>query len=161
MFKGEYVNTKGSLPNEGKQAPNFTLVRQDLSEVTLEAYGNKTKILNIVPSLDTGVCAASAKKFHEKLSERSDVIVVNISMDLPFAQGRFCATESLDGVETLSAFRSSFSDDYGVKMVDGPLSGLCSRAVVVIDKDNKVIYTEQVPEITQEPDYASVLNCLS
>lgn len=156
-FKGNQINTKGELPKIGEKAPDFTLVRQDLSEVSLEGFKNKKKILNIVPSLDTGVCASSAKKFHDKLADYKDAIVVNISMDLPFAQGRFCKAEGLTQVETLSSFRSSFPDDYGVRITDGPLKGLCSRAVVVIDENNKVIYTEQVPEITQEPNYDKVL----
>jgi len=160
-FKGVEVHTKGKLPEEGGQAPNFSLARQDFSEVSLETYGAKKKVLNIVPSLDTGVCATSAKKFNEKLAGRDDVIVINISMDLPFAQGRFCKAENLEQIETLSAFRSSFSDDYGVKMSDGPLSGLCSRAVIIVDENNKVIYSQQVSEITQEPDYENALKHLS
>ena len=159
-FKGNQINTKGDLPKIGDKAPDFKLIRQDLSEVSLSDFKNKKKILNIVPSLDTGVCATSAKKFHEKMASHKDAIVVNISMDLPFAQGRFCKTEGLTQTETLSTFRSSFPEDYGVRIIDGPLKGLCSRAVVLIDENNKVIYTEQVPEITQEPNYDKVLENL-
>lgn len=159
-FKGSEVNTSGQLPSIDDKAPNFTLVRQNLSEVTLGTFGKRKKVLNIVPSLDTQVCALSAKKFYKELAFKDDVILITISMDLPFAQARFCKAEGLDSAETLSAFRSDFSRDYGVEMVDGPLKGLCSRAVVVVDENDKVIYTEQVPEITQEPDYEKVLKIL-
>ncbi len=155
-FKGSPVHTIGSLPRVGEKAPNFTLVNRDLSESTLNEYPNKKKILNIVPSLDTGVCALSAKTFYEKLKSRDDVILINISNDLPFAQGRFCKSEDINTI-TLSGFRSSFADDYGVKIIDGPLAGLCSRAVILLDEQNKIIYTEQVPEIGKEPDYNKLL----
>lgn len=159
-LKGKQINTCGELPSVGGAAPNFLLIRQDLSEVELKDFSNKKKVINIVPSLDTSVCATSARKFHEKLSHRDDVVCLNVSMDLPFAQGRFCEREGLRNIETLSAFRSSFPKDYGVQISDGPLQGLLSRAIVVLDENNKVVYCQQVPEITQEPDYAKVLERL-
>jgi len=159
-FKGQPVKTNGDLPAIGNLSPGFTLVNADLTEVGLDDFGGKKKILNIFASLDTGVCANSVRKFYQLCKERDDVVVLNISMDLPFASGRFCSTENLEGCETLSAFRSSFADDYGIKMIEGPLSGLCSRAVVVLGEDNKVIYTEQVPEFTQEPSYEKAIEAL-
>jgi thioredoxin-dependent peroxiredoxin len=159
-FKGKSINTTGALPKMGFKLPDFALVRQDLSEATLAAFGNKKKVLNIFPSLDTGVCALSVKQFYKQIPNSSKVIVINISKDLPFAQKRFCDAEGLVDVESLSAFRSSFAKDFGLEIAEGPLKGLCSRAVIVLDENNQVIYTEQVPEITQEPDYAAVLKVL-
>lgn len=159
-FKGSPIKTIGSLPSVGDHAPDFKLVKQDLSEAELNSYADKKKILNIVPSLDTGTCALSAKTFYQKLSGRDDVVVLNISMDLPFAQGRFCKTEGLNNAETLSAFRSDFPETYGVMIAEGPLKGLCSRAIVLIDENNKVLYTEQVSEITHEPNYVKVIENL-
>lgn len=159
-FKGQPVKTIGKLPEVGSKAPDFSLVAQDLSEKTLSHFSGKKKIINIVPSLDTGVCATSAKKFHEALIRETDTILINVSMDLPFAQTRFCKGEHVNQEQVLSCFRSSFSKDYGVQMIEGPLKGLCSRAVVILDKDNKVVYAQQVPEITQEPDYDTVLKHL-
>ena len=159
-FKGKPVQTNGQLPTLGEHSPNFSLVNNDLEEVVLEDFGGKKKVLNIFPSLDTGVCASSVRNFHKLCKDRDDVVVLNISMDLPFASGRFCSTENLDNCQTLSAFRSSFPDDYGIMMTEGPLAGLCSRAVVVIGEDNKVLYTEQVPEITQEPSYEKAIEAL-
>lgn len=156
-FKGHPVKTIGALPEVGSKAPDFTLVAHDLSEINLGSFGSKKKIINIVPSLDTAVCAASAKKFQEAIRKEPDAVLVSVSMDLPFAQSRFCQSETVDQRQVLSCFRSTFPKDYGVQMIEGPLKGLCSRAVVVLDKDNKVIYVQQVPEITQEPDYDSVL----
>ncbi len=160
-FKGNSVETVGSLPALGAAAPDFVLVRQDLSEASLSDYPGKTRILNIFPSLDTSVCATSVKKFWEQAGQRPDTVILNISMDLPFAHGRFCQAEGLDNVKTLSAFRGSFGKDYGVAIGAGPLAGLLSRAVVVIDKDGRVAYIEQVSEITDEPDYAAALAALS
>lgn len=159
-LKGNEINTSGILPEVGVNAKEFCLVAGDLSEKSLASYDNKKKVLNIVPSLDTGVCAASARKFNEEASKLDNTVVLVISEDLPFAQGRFCETEGLKNVEALSSFRSSFGNDYGVEIVDGPLKGLTSRAVVVLDENNKVVYTEQVPEITQEPDYNKALDAL-
>ncbi|MDX2506807.1 MAG: thiol peroxidase [Gammaproteobacteria bacterium] len=153
-------DTLGELPAVGTIAKDFTLVAGDLSEITLASYAGKKKLLNIVPSLDTGVCATSAKKFNEQADSLDNTVVLVISADLPFAQQRFCEAEGLKNVDNLSTFRSSFADDYGLKIIAGPLSGLCSRAVIVLDENNKVLYTEQVPEITQEPDYDSALEAL-
>lgn len=158
-FKGSQINTIATLPKMNTIVPDFTLVRKDLSEVTLNAFKGKKKLLNIFPSLETGVCAMSVKQFYKKIGTRNDVVVLNISKDLPFAQGRFCIQEAINA-EVLSAFRSSFARDYGIEITDGPLKGLCSRAVVLLDENNKVLYTEQVPEITQEPDYDKVLAML-
>jgi len=157
-FKGTPVETAGSLPAAGSTAPDFKLVAGDLSEASLETFAGGTKILNIVPSLDTGVCQASARKFNAEAGNVPDAVIVNISADLPFAQKRFCDSEKLDHIHNLSTFRSpEFGKVYGVTMTTGPLTGLLSRAVVVLNKDNKVVYVEHVPEITQEPDYAAAL----
>ncbi len=150
----------GELPSVGTNAPAFTLVADDLSDKTLADYAGKKKLLNIVPSLDTGICATSTRKFNEQAGSLDDTVVLVISADLPFAQARFCETEGLKDVVALSTFRSSFPDDYQVKIIAGPLTGLCSRAVIILDAENNVIYTEQVPEIGQEPDYDSALSAL-
>jgi thiol peroxidase len=157
---GNPIHTAGELPAVGSTAPGFTLVRADLSEATLEDYAGKKKVLNIFPSLDTDICATAVRTFNQKAGGREGTIVLNVSADLPFAHRRFCATEGLEGVETLSVFRSSFGDDYGLKMVDGKMAGLCSRSVIVLDEANKVLYTEQVPEIAKEPDYDAALAAL-
>lgn len=160
-FKNSPIHTLGSLPEKGTSAPSFTLCSGGLEDVSLSDYRGKTLVLNIVPSLDTGVCQASARSFNQLISTLKDVVVANISMDLPFAQGRFCSSEGLDHIESLSAFRhSEFGKKYGVTILDGPLKGLFSRAIVVIDADGKVIHTQQVPEIAEEPDYEAVLNLL-
>lgn len=150
------LTTLGDLPAVGADAPNFTLVATDLSENTLSDFAGKTVILNIFPSIDTGVCAASTRAFNTHMNALENTVVLCISKDLPFALERFCGAEGLDKVIPLSAFRSSFGSDYGVEMNSGILSGLLSRAVVVI-KDGKVAYTEQVPEIAQEPNYQAAL----
>jgi thiol peroxidase len=155
-FKGNPINTNGSLPSVGSQAPAFTLVASDLSEKSLADYAGKKKVLTINPSYDTGVCQATARKFNESLSGRSDVVVLAISNDLPFAQKRFCEGEALSHVVPLSAFRSSFGEDYGLKLVDGPLRGLTARAVLVLNETNDVLVSQLVPEIASEPDYAAV-----
>ena len=160
-FKGTPAHTVGTLPDVGETAKEFNLTGQDLSEVTLATFGSKRKILNIFPSVDTGVCAASVRAFHKAASQLLNTVVLNISVDLPFATKRFCAAEGIDNVEAFSTFRSTFADDYGVRLTDSPLKGLCSRAVIVLDESNKVLYTQQVAEITTEPDYASALKTLS
>ena len=152
--------TVGDLPPVGSAAPDFTLTAGDLSEKTLADFTGMKKLLNIVPSLDTSVCAASARRFNEAAGSKENVDVLVISADLPFAQGRFCSVEGLKSVTALSTFRSSFPDDYGLRIAEGPMTGLCSRAVVFLDEDNRVIYTEQVPEIAQEPDYEAALAVL-
>lgn len=159
-LKGKPINTNGSLPKKGSKASDFVLVKQDLSEASLNSYGKKKKVLNIFPSLDTGTCALSVKQFYKQLPNTKELVVLNISKDLPFAQQRFCSAEGLNNVESLSAFRGSFAKDYGLEIVDGPLKGLCSRAVIVLDENNQVIYTEQVAEIAQEPNYGAVLSVL-
>lgn len=157
-LKGNPIHTCGTLPQIGTKAPDFTLVKSDLSDVTLASFKGKKKILNIVPSLDTGVCAASAKRFNDEVKKLSDVVVLTVSEDLPFAQDRFCKAEGIGNVVTLSDMRKKdFGKKYGVEIVDGPLAGVLSRAIVVLDANDKVVYTEQVPEIAQEPDFSKAL----
>ena len=156
--KGNPIHTNGQLPAVGSQAPDFVLVGSDLADVSLARFAGKKKILNIVPSLDTGICAMSARKFNEKAASLPGTVVIFASSDLPFAQKRFCAAEGIEGVVTLSMMRSrKFAKDYGVLISDGLLAGICARAVVVIDANDKVVYTELVPEIAQEPDYDKAL----
>jgi thiol peroxidase len=160
-FKGNPVNTSGNLPAVGSQAPDFTLVKSDLSSFSLKDLKGKKLILNIFPSLDTSVCATSVRKFNQMASGMDNTIVLAISKDLPFAHGRFCSTEGIANVTTLSGFRdSSFGKAYGVDTVDGPLAGLYARSVVVINETGKVVYTELVPETTHEPDYDKALKAL-
>ncbi|HEY8430715.1 MAG TPA: thiol peroxidase [Sandaracinaceae bacterium] len=159
-FKGNAVHTSGELPAVGERAPDFELVRQDLSTATLATYAGKKKVLNIFPSIDTGVCAKSVRTFHEHLSSKEGVVVLNVSADLPFAAKRFCGAEGIENAQTLSTFRSRFADDYGVRMTDGPLAGLCARAVLVLDADDRVVHRELVPEITQEPNYDAAIAAL-
>lgn len=158
-LKGSEVNTVGELPGIGTSAPDFSLVDGALADRTLADYKGKKKLLNIVPSLDTDVCAISTKKFNDAVKDREDLEVLVISADLPFAMGRFCGNEKLKSVTSLSMMRSKdFGNDYGVLISDGPLAGVVTRAVVVLDENDKVVYTELVPEITQEPDYDKALS---
>jgi thiol peroxidase len=160
-LKGTPIQTAGTLPKVGTTAPAFKLTQADLSDVGLEAFAGKKKVLNIVPSLDTAVCALSAQRFNREAGALADTVVINISADLPFAQKRFCESQSLKQAVNLSTMRSpSFGRDYGVVIVTGPLAGLMSRAVLVMDRDNKVVYAEQVPEIAQEPNYEATLFAL-
>jgi thiol peroxidase len=160
-LKGKPFKTIGELPAVGSKAPAFTLTNAALEDVGLDAFAGKKKVLNIVPSLDTPVCATSTRTFNQKAAGKKDTVVLVISADLPFAQKRFCSAEGIDGVVTLSMIRGkNFAKDYGVLITEGPLAGLCSRAVVVLDASNKVVYTEQVPEIAQEPDYDKALAAL-
>lgn len=160
-FKGTPVSTNGSLPQVGEQAPDFSLTSADLSQKSIKDFEGKRIILNIFPSIDTGTCAASVRAFNEIASSLPNSVVLCISKDLPFAQGRFCAGEGLQNVITLSEYKnSSFSDSYGVRFTDGPLEGLLSRAVVVVDETGKVIYHEQVSEIVDEPNYEAALAVL-
>jgi thiol peroxidase len=161
-FKKELqVTVAGELPAVGSPAPAFTLVKGDLSEVTLSDLKGKKLLLNIFPSIDTGVCAASVRKFNKDAAGLENSLVLAVSVDLPFAAGRFCAAEGIDNVVTASAFRNpEFAKSYGLLMADGPLKGLLARSVVVIDAEGKVVYTELVPEVTQEPDYAGALAAL-
>ena len=157
-FKGSPVSISGDLPSTGGSAPDFTLTGTDLSDVT-RADGRRT-VLNIFPSVDTGVCAASVRKFNELAAGLDNTDVICVSADLPFALGRFCGAEGIENVTAASTFRSSFGDDFGVTMTDGPLRGLLARSVVVLDENGEVSYTELVPEIGQEPDYDAAINAL-
>ncbi|MBD1428293.1 thiol peroxidase [Sphingobacterium litopenaei] len=160
-FKGTPVSTNGSLPQVGERAPDFSLTSADLSQKSIKDFEGKRIILNIFPSIDTGTCAASVRAFNEIASSLPNSVVLCISKDLPFAQGRFCAGEGLQNVITLSEYKNcSFSDSYGVRFTDGPLEGLLSRAVVVVDETGKVIYHEQVSEIVDEPNYEAALAVL-
>jgi thiol peroxidase len=161
-LKGNAINTNGDLPAVGSQAPELKLVDGDLNDVSLATYAGKKKLLNIVPSLDTPVCATSTRKFNEVAQSHPDTAMLVISADLPFAMGRFCSSEGTENVTTLSMMRSrSFAKDYGVLITDGPLAGITARAVVVLDENNKVLYTELVPEIAQEPDYKAAIAALN
>lgn len=157
---GNAVHTMGNLPEVGNSVKNFDLINVDLKSKTNNDFSGKRIIFNIFPSIDTGICAASARKFNEEASTLNNTVVVNVSRDLPFALSRFCAAEGLDNVETLSDFRGSFGEDFGVTMSDSPMQGLLSRAVIIADENGKVIYTEQVPEIAQEPNYEKALDAL-
>lgn len=160
-LQGNPVSLSGDLPALGSQAPDFTLVAKDLSNKTLADFAGKKKLLNIVPSLDTGVCAASTKKFNAAMAGKTDAVALVISADLPFAMGRFCDAEGVDNVVSLSMMRDRrFAKDYGVLIEDGPLAGIAARAVVVLDASDKVVYTQLVPEIAQEPDYDAALAVL-
>jgi len=156
-FQGKPLNTSGDLPTVGSDAPDFSLVSGQLKDVSLATYKGKIKVLSIVPSLDTPTCAASTRIFNQKADNLDNTVVLVISADLPFAQGRFCESEGLKDVLPLSSFRSSFAEDYGVKIVDTILAGLLARAVVVIDENDKVVYTELVAEVADEPNYEEVL----
>jgi thiol peroxidase len=158
---GNAIHTNGDLPATGTQAPDFVLVDGDLNNVSLGNFRGKKKLLNIVPSLDTPVCATSTKRFNEAAKAKSDTVFLMISADLPFAMKRFCSTEGTGNVIPLSMMRSrTFAKDYGVLIEDGPLAGITARAVVVLDENNKVVYTELVPEIAQEPAYDKALAAL-
>ncbi|MDD2246874.1 MAG: thiol peroxidase [Proteiniphilum sp.] len=160
-FKGNPVHTTGDMPAIGTSAPDFTLVKSDLTEAKLSDFRGKNIVLNIFPSLDTGVCAASVRRFNKEAASLDNTVVLGISADLPFAAGRFCSAEGIENVITLSAFRdTAFGSDYGLLMTDGPLKGLLARAVVVVDPNGKVVYTELVSEIAQEPDYHSAINSI-
>lgn len=158
---GNEIHTNGNLPATGSNAPEFTLVNGELGDVNLGTYSGKKKLLNIVPSLDTPVCATSTKKFNEVAKSKQDTVFLMISADLPFAMKRFCSMEGTENVIPLSMMRSrNFAKDYGILITDGPLAGITARAVVVLDKDNKVLYTQLVPEIAQEPDYDKAIAAL-
>jgi len=160
-LKGTPVQTNSDLPAAGSDAPDFLLIGVDLSEQTLGSFEGKKKILTINPSYDTPVCQATARAFNERAAGLEDVVVLVISPDLPFAQKRFCVAEGLEGVVPLSTFRGSFLDDYGVKMVDGAMKDLAARAIVVVDENNKVVHTELVADIVQEPDYDAAIAAVS
>lgn len=158
-FKGNDVSTVGDLPEVGDALPDFELTNGDLADVGLDSFDG-IKILNVFPSVDTGICAMSVRKFNEHAEKLADINVLNISMDLPFALGRFKSAENIDAAVNLSAFRSDFAEKTGIEMADGPMRGLCARVVLIADGDNVVRYVELVPEITQEPDYEAALEAL-
>lgn len=158
-FRGTEVHTAGALPAVGSKAPDFKLTAGDLSDKQLSDYKGKNIILNIFPSIDTGTCATSVRTFNEKAGALQNTVVLCVSKDLPFAQGRFCGAEGIENVQTLSEYKdNSFSDAYQIKMTDGPLTGLLSRAVVVIGSDGVIRYTEQVSEIADEPNYDAAIS---
>ena len=158
---GNPIKVGGTFPAKGSQAPDFTLTTGELGQATLASHAGKRKILNIFPSVDTGVCAASVRRFNQDAGKLANTVVLCISADLPFAQARFCGAEGLDNVVMLSSFRNpEFRSAYGVDIQDGPLAGLCARAVVVLDENDRVLHSERVPEIKQEPDYAAALAAL-
>ena len=159
-MQGTPVHTVGELPKVGSDAPAFGLVGTDFSPVTSEALRGRRVVLNVFPSIDTGVCAASVRKFNELAAGLENTTVINVSKDLPFAQARFCGAEGIENAKVGSAFRSSFGEDYGVTMTDGPMEGLLARSVVVYDEGGKVIHSQLVPEITQEPDYDAAVKAL-
>ena len=158
-LKGNEIHTAGEPPAKGSKAKDFELVAADLSVKRLSDFSGK-KVLNIFPSVDTGICAASVRTFNEKAGSMEGVTVINISADLPFAHKRFCGAEGLEGVTSLSTFRSDFAGAYGLEIADGPMAGLCSRVVIVLDEGNTVLHVEQVPEIVQEPNYDAALAAL-
>ncbi|KAF3978590.1 MAG: thiol peroxidase [Methylococcales symbiont of Iophon sp. n. MRB-2018] len=160
-FQGKPLNTSGELPLVGNKTPDFTLVNGKLENISLANYAGKRKILSILPSLDTPTCAASTRIFNQKASKIKNTVVLIISADLPFAQGRFCEAEGLKNVIPLSTFRSSFAEDYGVKIADTILQGLAARAIVIADENDNIIYTELVAEIADEPDYECALTALT
>lgn len=161
-LQGQPIHTIGDLPAKASLAPNFTLTKTDLTEISLTDFNGQTLILNIFPSLDTPTCAISVKKFNSEATKLKDTQILCVSMDLPFAQKRFCGAEDLDKIMPVSAFRHpEFGENYGVKIIEGKLAGLLARAIIIINKDGKIIYTEQVGEISEEPDYASALASLS
>jgi thiol peroxidase len=160
-LRGNPLTVNGNLPKAGETAPDFSLTAKDLKEVSLKDFAGKRKVLNIVPSLDTPTCQTSTRTFNQKASGLQNTVVLVISHDLPFASNRFCTTEGLTNVVTLSTFRNrDFHGKYGVDLADGPLKGLTARAVVVLDENNKVLHSELVPEIAQEPNYDSALRAL-
>ncbi len=160
-LKGNPVDVAGNLPKVGSTAPNFTLVDKALADVTLETFAGKRKVLNIFPSVDTPTCAASIRTFNKLAAGMNNTVVLNISADLPFAQSRFCAAEGIDNVQNLSSMRGrDFLMNYGVLLFTSKLAGLCARAVIVIDENNKVSYVELVPEIANEPNYDAAIAAL-
>ncbi|ALJ20085.1 thiol peroxidase [Microbacterium sp. No. 7] len=159
-FRGTPVSTVGELPDTGSAAPAFELVGSGLEPVASGDYAGRRVVLNIFPSIDTGVCATSVRRFNELAAGLDDTVVLAVSKDLPFAHGRFCGAEGIENVVTASAFRSGFGEDYGVTMADGPLAGLLARSVVVLDADGRVVYTQLVAETADEPDYDAAIAAL-
>ncbi|MEO5340799.1 MAG: thiol peroxidase [Magnetococcus sp. MYC-9] len=160
-FKGTPVHTCGNLPAVGSKAPDFCLTDTSLTDLSLQSFAGKRVVLNIFPSVDTGVCAASVRRFNAEAASLSNTVILCVSLDLPFAHKRFCGAEGLEAVHSVSEMRSrGFGEAYGVRMTDGPLAGLLSRAVVVLDGSGTVLYTQQVPEIVEEPNYGEALAAL-
>ena len=160
-LKGNPINTIGILPSSGSSAPDFSLTKNDLSSASLSDYSGKKVVLNIFPSIDTGTCATSVRKFNEQAAGLDNTVVLCISKDLPFAQARFCGAEGIDKVELLSDFKDgNFGKAYNVEFIDGPLQSLHSRAIVVVDENGTVVHSHQVPETVDEPDYDAALNAL-
>ncbi|MDK4687946.1 thiol peroxidase [Kingella negevensis] len=159
-LQGTPVQVNGTFPTVGTAAPAFTLTAADLSDKTLADFAGKRKVLNIFPSVDTGVCAQSVRTFNKHASNLENTVVLCISADLPFAQARFCGAEGLDNVVTLSSFRSDFAQAYGVALAEGPLKGLTARSVVVLDENNNVLHAQLVSEIKEEPDYDAAIAVL-
>lgn len=160
-FKGNPINTAGDFPKVGTQAPDFQLIKADLTETTLADLAGKKVVFNIFPSIDTAVCALQLKTFSQKLASRDDVVLLFASMDLPFALNRFCAAEGINNAVTTSDFRyHSLAKNYGVKMIDGPLSGLYARATLIIDENGEVVYSQLVDDVVHEPDYDAALASL-
>ncbi|MDR2254962.1 MAG: thiol peroxidase [Arthrobacter sp.] len=160
-FTGTPAHTVGELPAVGSKAPHFETVGNDLATVSDADFAGKRVVLNIFPSVDTGVCAASVRQFNERAAGLENTVVVTVSADLPFALGRFCGAEGIENVVTTSAFRSSFGSDYGVTLTDSPLAGVLARSVVVVDTDGTVLHSQLVPEITTEPDYEAAIAALA
>ncbi len=161
-FQGAPITVSGKFPREGDRVANFTLTTNDLKDLTLDDFAQKFLILNIFPSLDTPICSASVRHFNQSAADLPDCMVLCISKDLPFAQGRFCTANDIKNVKTLSAFRSEdFAQQYGVNITDSPLRGLLARAIIVLDNIREVIYTEMVPEIAQEPNYDKCLSAIA
>ena len=160
-FKGTVANTVGELPAVGSKAPHFETVNTDLATVSEASYAGQRVVLNIFPSVDTGVCAASVREFNQRAASLENTVVVTVSEDLPFALGRFCGAEGIENVVTTSSFRSSFGEDFGVRLADSPLAGLLGRAVVVLDAEGTVLHAQLVPEITTEPDYDAAIAALA
>ncbi len=159
-FKGTPANTIGNLPTVGQQVTFSKLVKSDLSEASNKTYAGKRKVLNIFPSIDTGTCAASVRQFNKLASDMNNTVVLNVSLDLPFAQARFCGAEGIKNCESLSGFKSTFGTDWGLTLADTPISGLYARAVVVLSEDDKVLHTELVSDIVNEPNYEAALKSL-
>ena len=160
-FNGKPANTNGNLPAVGQQVTFSKLVKSDLSEASNKTYAGKRKVLNIFPSIDTGTCAASVRQFNKLASDMNNTVVLNVSLDLPFAQARFCGAEGIKNCESLSGFKSTFGADWGLTLTDSPISGLYARAVVVLSEDDKVLHTELVSDIVNEPNYEAALKSLT
>lgn len=161
-FKGNPIHTCGTLPPVGSKAPDFCLTGTDLADLSLQHFAGQRMVLNIFPSIDTAVCATSVRRFNAEAARLDNTAILCISLDLPFAHKRFCGAEGLTAVHSVSEMRTrAFGEDYGVRMTDGPLAGLLARAIVVLDSQGTVVYTEQVPEIVEEPNYADALAALN